>query len=194
MQNSTPGSVYRIALPAGLCRSAAALLVLRVDALAGVRAATVTADATLVVVADPGADLYDELVATVVRCGLDPLVVRVLILERLIDPAGLPIESALALGLIDPPKAPVRATPVQRVAVHVNGGYDPDTIILSAQIPTEIAFSEGHDCLGRVVFDSLGIEADLEQGGALVTLPALDPGTYDFRCGRDVVHGKLIAE
>jgi len=62
--------------------------------------------------------------------------------------------------------------------VHVNGGYDPDTIILSAQVPTEISFSEGHECLGRVVFDALGIEADLEHGGALVSLPALEPGTY----------------
>ena len=95
-----------------LCRSAAALLVLRVEALAGVRAATVTADASLVVVADPGADLYDELVATVVRCGLDPLLVRVSILERLIDPTGLPVETALALGLIEPAEAPVRATSV----------------------------------------------------------------------------------
>ena len=128
------------------------------------------------------------------RSGLDPLDTRVAVLERLVDPRGLSVDTAIALGLIEPPREPVRATPMQRVAVHVNGGYDPDTIILTAKIPAEIAFSEGHECLGRVVFDSLGIEADLEHGGALVTLPALDPGTYTFRCGRDVVHGKLIAE
>jgi hypothetical protein len=45
-----------------------------------------------------------------------------------------------------------------------------------------------------VVFDSLGLEADLEQGGAVVALPALEPGTYRFRCGRDVVHGEVIVE
>lgn len=187
-------TVYRIALDKGACRSAKAMLLVHVDALEGVRAATVTADGTLVVVADHHADLYDELVAAVVRSGLDPLDTRVTVLERAVDPAGLSVDAAVALGLIEPPREPVRATTVQRVAVHVNGGYDPDTIILAAQIPAEIAFSEGHECLGRVVFDSLGIEAELEQGGALVALPALDPGTYAFRCGRDMVHGKLIVE
>jgi hypothetical protein len=194
MQHTTAPAVYRIALDSGACRSAKALLLERVDALEGVRATTVTGGSRLIVVADEHADLYDALVAEVVRSGLDPLDTTVATLERLIDPTGLPVETAIALGLIEPAREPVRATTVQRIAVHVNGGYDPDTIIVTAQIPAEIAFSEGHECLGRVVFDSLGIEADLEHGGALVTLPALDPGTYTFRCGRDVVHGKLIAE
>lgn len=194
MQDTSAGTVYRIALNPGACRSSKALLLVHIDALAGVHAATVTADGDLVVVADGHADLYDELVAAVVRSGLDPLDTRVAALERLVDPMGLPVDTAVALGLVEPPREPVRATTVQRVAVHVNGGYEPDTIILAAQVPAEIAFSEGHECLGRVVFDSLGIEADLEHGGALVTLPSLDPGIYPFRCGRDVVHGKLIAE
>ena len=194
MQDTTARAVYRIALDPGACRSTKALLLMHAEALEGVRATAVTVDNTLVVVADARDDLYDELVAAVVRSGLDPLDVRVAALERLIDPTGLSLDTAVALGLIDLPREPVRAMTVQRVAVHVNGGYDPDTIILTAKIPAEIAFSEGHECLGRVVFDSLGIEADLENGGALVTLPALDPGTYSFRCGRDVVHGKLIAE
>jgi hypothetical protein len=139
-------------------------------------------------------DLLDDLIDVIVRAGLDPLEVTVASLERLVDPQGLPLETALALGLVRPPKPPVRATPVQRIAVHVNGGYDPETIVVLAQVPTEISFSEGHECLGKVVFDSLGIEADLENGGALVSLPALEPGTYQFRCGRGVVHGTLIAE
>jgi hypothetical protein len=194
MQDIITSAIYRIALHTPACRSSAALLTMRVAALDGVRATAVTADNTLVVMADEAVDLHDELVAAIVRSGLDPIQVRVTTLERLIDPTGLSVETALALGLIAPPREPVRATTVQRVAVHVNGGYNPETIILSAHVPTEIAFSEGHDCLGRVVFDSLDIEADLEYGGALVTLPALEPGTYTFRCGRDVVHGKLIAE
>jgi hypothetical protein len=194
MQDTTVRAVYRIALDPGACRSAKALLLMRVEALEGVRATALTADARLIVVADEHADLYDELVAAVVCSGLDPLDTTVATLERLIDPVGLPVDTAIALGLIPPPREPVRATTVQRVAVHVNGGYDPDTILVAAQVPSEISFSEGHECLSRVVFDSLDIEADLEHGGALVTLPALDPGTYTFRCGRDVVHGKLIAE
>ncbi|MDP2232318.1 MAG: cupredoxin domain-containing protein [Actinomycetota bacterium] len=45
-----------------------------------------------------------------------------------------------------------------------------------------------------MVFESLGLEADLDQGGAVVHIPALDAGTYPFRCGMDMVHGTLIVE
>ena len=102
----------------------------------------------------------------------------------------------MALGLIEPPKVPVRAVveTVQRVYVNVTDGYDPDTIIIDAGVASEIAFSEAHGCLGMVVFEGLGIEADLEHGGAIVKLPPLEPGTYSFRCGMDMVHGTLIAE
>ena len=194
MQNAATTTVYRIGLPDGACRSALALLSLRAGAIAGVRAATVTPENELVLVAQEGVELFDDLVEAIVRAGLDPQAASVASVSCRLDPRGVSLETALALGLVRQPKEPVRATPVQRVSVHVNGGYDPDTIILSAQVPAEISFSEGHECLARVVFDSLGIEADLEEGGALVSLPALEPGTYRFRCGRDVVHGTLIAE
>lgn len=42
--------------------------------------------------------------------------------------------------------------------------------------------------------EDLGIEADLERGGATVDLPALEPGTYPFSCGMRMVHGQVIAE
>jgi hypothetical protein len=67
MQDTTTRAVYRIALDPGACRSAKTLLLERVDALEGVRATTLTADSRLVVVADEHADLYDELLAAVVR-------------------------------------------------------------------------------------------------------------------------------
>jgi hypothetical protein len=194
MQHTPSATVYRVRLADGACRSALALLAIRAEAMDGVRAATVTANNDLVLVTEGGADLFENLVETIVRAGLDPLTADVATLECGVDRIGLSLESALALGLVQRPKEPVRATPVQRASVHVNGGYDPDTIILAAQVPAEISFSEGHECLARVVFDSLGIEADLEDGGALVSLPALEPGTYQFRCGRNVVRGTLIAE
>jgi len=187
-------AVYRITLERQACRSTKALLLLRVDAIEGIQACAMTAAGELVVVAKPDAEVYEDLLAAVVRSGLDPLATKIGVLERRVERTGMSLETAIALGLVAPPREPVRATPLQRVQVRVNGGYDPNTIILSARIPAEIAFSEGHDCLSRVIFDSLGIEADLEHGGALVSVPPLNPGTYPFRCGRDVVHGKLIAE
>ena len=86
------------------------------------------------------------------------------------------------------------ALPSLCVPAHLPKRPKGRTIIIGAGLPAEISFSEGHGCLGRVVFDSLGIDVDLENGGACVRLPALEPGTYGFRCGMDMVHGTLIAE
>jgi hypothetical protein len=193
-RTSNRPDVYRITLGVDTCRSARALLELTVAELEHVSAVSVVDDSTLVVVVADGVDVYDRLVSAVVDTGFDPQVVAVAELERVVDASGLSLDDARRLGLIEPRKEPVRAASVQRVSVHVTDGYDPDTILVSAGVPTEITFSEGHGCLGRVVFDSLGIEADLENGGATVLLPALSVGTYSFRCGRDIVHGTLIVE
>jgi hypothetical protein len=194
MSDTISSEVYRITLNGRPCRSGVALLDLNIRQLKHVSAVTSAEDGTLIVMTNAGVDLYDRLVAAVIESGFDPLLVTVAELERLIDPEALSLAEATRLGLIAPVREPVRAALVQRIAVHVTDGYDPDTIIVQAGVPVELAFSEGHGCLGRVVFDSLGIEADLESGGALVKLPALEAGTYSFRCGRDIVHGTLIAE
>ena len=101
------------------------------------------------------------------------------------------------LGLLEAPKEPVRATveTVQRVSRRTSPTATTPTPSSSRPASRRRStFSEGHGCLGRVVFDGLGIEADLEHGGAIVSIPALEPGTYGFRCGMDMVHGTLIAE
>jgi hypothetical protein len=194
MTLATRSEVYRIALSGRVCRSGFALLQMNVASVGHIVATTVSDSNTLIVVAEKGYDLYDQLVTAVVASGFDPFDVTVAELERIIDPEALTLDEAKTLGLVVPPKEPVRAEVVQRIAVHVTDGYDPDRILVDSGVPVELAFSEGHGCLGRVVFDSLNIEADLENGGALIKLPALEAGTYPFRCGRDLVHGLLIAE
>ena len=188
--------VYRIDVSGFECQSVAALATFNVREVAGVEAVTVGRDGTLLAVTSADHDLRDDIVRAAVLSGLDPLSVRAVDLERSFDPNPLSLAEAEALGLIEPPKAPVRAVveTVQRVYVNVTDGYDPDTIIIDAGVASEIAFSEAHGCLGMVVFEGLGIDADLEHGGAIIKLPPLEPGTYSFRCGMDMVHGTLIAE
>jgi Cu+-exporting ATPase len=110
----------------------------------------------------------------------------------------LTVEETVALTAPEPRPEPVRAAVetlrVQRVSVSVTDGYDPAHIVVAAGIPVEITFSEGHGCLAKVMFEQLGIEADLEHGGAIVRLPALDPGDYPFSCGMRMVHGTVTAE
>lgn len=187
--------VYRVRLD-GLgdsCRSRTALLVENVSEIAGVEAVTVSVDGTLVAVASQEYDLFDLMTRAVVRSGLDPTSVSVSTFDRKSSPLPVWAEDAAALGLTrEPTRAAVET--VQRASITVSDGYYPDELILAAGIPTEITFSEGHGCLARVVFPHLGIEADLDRGGAVVWIPALEVGEYEFRCGMDMVHGRLIVE
>ena len=196
MSEMTLKKVFRIATNGFDCRSVEALVTLNLLEIGGVEVVASDAGGELLAVTSSGRDLFDEVVRAVVKSGLDPRTVSVADLERAFDPTPLSLDQAESLGLVEPPKEPVRATvqTIQRLRIEVTDGYDPDTVIVLAGVPVEIEFSEGHGCLGRVVFDALGIEADLENGGAVVKLPALEPGTYAFRCGMDMVHGTLAAE
>lgn len=196
MSISTLREIYRIDVGPSACRSVGALVTLNALEIGGVEAVALGRDDTLLLMAASDFDLHDDIVRAVVKSGLHPESVTVSDVERAADTLALSIEEAERLGMIRAPKEPVRATveTVQRVSVSVTDGYDPETIVVEAGLPSEIRFSEGHGCLGMVVFDALNIEADLEDGGALVVLPSLEPGIYGFRCGRDMVHGTLIAE
>lgn len=193
---TTTREVWRLDVSQLTCSSAAALLDLRLRRTTGVEALSVSEDGQLLVLGFTGVDLTDDLLRAAVSVGLEPGALAVSPFERAADSKPLSLAEAQRLGLVETPRQPVRAEmeTVQRITVAVTDGYDPDTIIVAAGVPVDIVFSEGHGCLGRVVFDDLGIEADLEHGGATVRLPALEPGTYPFRCGMDMVHGALIVE
>lgn len=83
----------------------------------------------------------------------------------------------------------------QIISVDVSAGYfDPNVIRVKAGIPVEITFAEGSGCLAEVLFPQFDVREDLTQGGATVKLPALDPGTYGFSCGMEMVFGTLVVE
>ncbi len=188
--------VFRVELDSLGCRSAETLVAMNVRDIPGVDVVSVNRNGVLLAACSTERDLYEDVVRAVVSAGLAPGSISTAPLG--VPPVGPPlsIEDAEKLGLLAPPKEPVRAElhTVQRVSVTVTDGYDPETIIVTAGIPAEITFSEGHGCLAHVVFEGLGIEADLRQGGATVSIPALEPGKYPFSCGMRMVHGMLIAE
>jgi hypothetical protein len=190
------------------CRCAEQLLPLRANELGGVRAASFdVGDGSFNVLADARVSI-DDVVAVAVAAGYT---VRDLPLG---EDAGPPpfsdpaisaetqseLEAAVAVAL--EPEAgssaagqsdPERAELLQRYRIQVSDGYYPDLLEVIAGIPAEITFSEGHGCLAEVVFEEFGIRADLTEGGAVVHLPALEPGAYPFSCGMRMVFGSIVA-
>ena len=83
---------------------------------------------------------------------------------------------------------------VQKIAVNVTTVYSPNVIHLKAGVPTEITFSSAQGCTAQVQSQELGFVEDLSTGPKVVTLKAPAPGTYDFACGMDMVHGKIVVE
>ncbi len=71
---------------------------------------------------------------------------------------------------------------VQRIRIEDVGRFDPFLITAEPGLPIEIDFAPGTECRTRVSFPEIGVEADISRG-AVVELPALEPGSYAILCG-----------
>lgn len=83
------------------------------------------------------------------------------------------------------------------ILVRVRGGYHPDVVHARADQPIRMAFlrEETASCSERVVFPAFGKSATLPRGQRIVVeLPASPPGTYEFSCAFDMLHGSLVLE
>lgn len=85
----------------------------------------------------------------------------------------------------------------QTATVVVNGGYSPSTVVLKKGVPAQVNF-DMHDstaCLSHVVFEQLGVNKDLtKQKVTTVNIPTDKAATYNFACGMDMFHGKVIVK
>jgi plastocyanin domain-containing protein len=86
---------------------------------------------------------------------------------------------------------------VQEVRITVKGGYDPDLIVVKQGRPVRLDFyrDETAACSEEVVFPDFGIARSLP---AFKTTPVeFTPektGEFNFRCGMNMLHGKLVVE
>ena len=88
----------------------------------------------------------------------------------------------------------VDADGVQRIAVDASDGFNPNVIVLASGVPTEITFSEGYGCMAQVMSSDLDFYEDLQSGPKTITLGPLEPGTYDFSCGMEMIFGQIVVE
>lgn len=85
----------------------------------------------------------------------------------------------------------------QEATVVVNGGYSPSTVILKKGIPAKVNFDmkDSTACLSHVVFQQLGVDKDLtKQPVTTVEIPTDKAGEFNFACGMDMFHGKVIVK
>ena len=84
----------------------------------------------------------------------------------------------------------------QAATVTVAGGYHPDRLLARAGAPLRLVFDRREEgaCSERVVFPSLGVEAELAaHDRTVVDLPPLAAGRYEFSCGMGMLHGVVEA-
>jgi P-type Cu+ transporter len=86
---------------------------------------------------------------------------------------------------------------VQEVTVTVKGGYSPDVIRVQQGVPLKLTFDrqESGDCTSRVVFADFDTSATLPaNGSATLEFTPDKAGEFDFACGMNMIHGKLVVE
>ena len=86
---------------------------------------------------------------------------------------------------------------LQNATIVVKGGYSPSTVVLKKGIPAEVNFDmqDSTACLSHVVFEQLGVNEDLtKQKITSVKIPTDKAGTYNFACGMDMFHGKVVVK
>ena len=87
------------------------------------------------------------------------------------------------------------ATPTQNIEVTVSGGYTPNTVVLKQSIPATITFNrkDPSGCFSHVVFPDFGINEELpiDQQHS-ITIDTSRPGEYQYACGMNMFHGKIV--
>ncbi|MBW4647937.1 MAG: cupredoxin domain-containing protein [Kastovskya adunca ATA6-11-RM4] len=81
---------------------------------------------------------------------------------------------------------------VQEIAIAVDGGYDPDRVVVQAGQPVRLNFvrKDPSSCLEQVLLPDFHIAADLDLNQVTpVEFTPETPGQYQFTCGMNMFRG-----
>ena len=84
---------------------------------------------------------------------------------------------------------------VQEAVITVKGGYDPGEVRVEAGRPVRLIFDrqETNPCSDELVIPEFRIHRALPpHRRTVVEFTPDSPGTFDFKCGMGMLHGKLI--
>lgn len=85
----------------------------------------------------------------------------------------------------------------REIEIIVDGGYRPDRITVSEGERVRLRFvrHEYSSCSREVVFPALNVRRELPPHQPIVIeLPVLEAGTYEFRCGMNMIRGTIVVE
>lgn len=83
----------------------------------------------------------------------------------------------------------------EKIEIIVSGGYKPSTIEIPVNKKTEISFlrKDASSCLEEVVLSEFKIKKFLPVNKKVsIEIKPEKKGVYDFSCGMNMFHGKLI--
>src|SRR4051812_20372793 len=86
---------------------------------------------------------------------------------------------------------------VQRVAITVQGGYDPAEVHVRLGVPVELVFDrqETSPCSEELVIAHLNIRKFLPAFEKTpIAFTPNEAGNFDITCGMSMLHGKLVVE
>lgn len=83
----------------------------------------------------------------------------------------------------------------QEVEVVVDGGYTPNTVVLSQGVPASIVFNrkDPSGCFNEVMFPDFGIHETLPVNQPhAVEIDTSKAGEFRYACGMNMFHGKVV--
>ena len=94
-------------------------------------------------------------------------------------------------------RRPVARAATQDVTVVVKGGYSPDLIVARRGVPLHLVFDrrESSPCSDEIVFPDFGVRRALPAFAKTeVEIVPDRAGEFEFTCGMNMLHGKLLVE
>ena len=85
----------------------------------------------------------------------------------------------------------------QTVTVVVQGGYKPDLIVARKGLPLKLVFDrrETSPCSDEIVLPEFGIRRALPANARTeMTITPERAGEFEFTCGMNMLHGKILVE
>lgn len=85
----------------------------------------------------------------------------------------------------------------QEVEVVVNGGYIPNVVVVKQGVPASIIFyrKDSSGCFSEVMFPDFGIHESLPVDEKYtIDIDTSKAGEFEYACGMNMFHGKVIVK